>query len=99
MIPELLKVKRHEENLHRGLGVYSLKENGYRIQLSSQVEVKVKQDGDLKQVEYHTPLGMVSVTEAITEEMRKAGASITWLQREPSRGWRTTGCFPLSSTI
>ncbi|MGA8573923.1 MAG: B12-binding domain-containing protein [Desulfobaccales bacterium] len=80
VIPELLKVKRHEENLHRGLGVYSLKENGYRIQLSSQIEVKVKQDGDLKRVEYHTPLGVVSVTEAITEEMRKAGASITWLQ-------------------
>lgn len=81
VIPELLKVERAEENLHRGLGVYSLKENGYRIQLSSKVEVKVKQDGDLKQVEYHTPLGMVSVTEAITEEMRKAGASITWLQQ------------------
>jgi methylmalonyl-CoA mutase cobalamin-binding domain/chain len=80
VIPELLKVESPMENLHRGLGVYSLKENGYRLQLSAQVEVKVSQEGDVKRVEYHTPLGVASVAETITEEMRKAGASITWLK-------------------
>jgi corrinoid protein of di/trimethylamine methyltransferase len=81
VIPELLKVKSPEENVHRGLGVYSLKENGYRIRLSANVEVKVRQDGDLKYVEYHTPVGMVNVVETVTEEMKRAGASITWLQQ------------------
>ena len=32
VIPELLKVETPEENLHRGLGLYSLKENGYWIE-------------------------------------------------------------------
>ena len=81
VIPELLKVKDPEENVHRGLGVYSLKENGYRIKLSPNVEVKVRQEGDLKYVEYHTPVGMVNVVETVTEEMKRAGASITWLQQ------------------
>ena len=80
VIPELLKVETPEENLHRGLGLYSLKENGYRVEFSSNVEIRVQQEGDTKRVEYHTPIGMVSVMEVITEEMKSAGASITWLE-------------------
>jgi corrinoid protein of di/trimethylamine methyltransferase len=80
VIPELLTVDSPEENLHRGLGLYSLKENGYWVHFSPDVDVRVHQNGDTKRVEYHTPLGMVSVTEVITEEMRSAGASITWLE-------------------
>jgi len=80
VIPELLKVQNPEENMHRGLGVYSLKENGYRVHLSPNVEVKVSEDAGLKRVEYHTPIGVIGVVETVTEEMKKAGASITWLQ-------------------
>ena len=80
VIPELLKVDSPEENLHRGLGLYSLKENGYRVTFSSNVDVRVQQDGDIKRIEYHTPHGMISVVETITEEMKAAGASITWLE-------------------
>ena len=80
VIPELLKVENPEENLHRGLGLYSLKENGYWVEFSANVDVRVHQEGDTKRVEYHTPIGMVSVTEVITEEMKSAGASITWLE-------------------
>jgi hypothetical protein len=77
VFPALLKVETPEENLHRGLGLYSLKENGYRINFSSNVDIRVHQEGDTKRVEYHTPVGMVSVMEVITEEMKSAGASIT----------------------
>ena len=80
VIPELLKVDSPDENLHRGLGLYSLKENGYWIEFSSNVDIRVHQEGDTKRVEYHTPIGMVSVMEIITEEMKSAGASITWLE-------------------
>jgi corrinoid protein of di/trimethylamine methyltransferase len=80
VIPELLKVESPEENMHRGLGLYSLKENGYQITFSSNVDIRSHQDGDSKLVEYHTPVGMVSVKEVITDEMKSAGASITWLE-------------------
>ena len=80
VIPELLKVQSPEENMHRGLGLYSLKENGYKIQFSANIDIRVHQEENSKLVEYHTPVGMVSVKEVITEEMKSAGASITWLE-------------------
>jgi len=80
VVPELLKVEDPEENIHRGIGLYSLKENGYWITFSPNVDVRVKREGDATHVEYHTPVGVIRVTEIITEEMKKAGASITWLE-------------------
>ena len=80
VVPELLKVDSPEENLHRGLGLYSLKENGYRVTFSANVDVRVQEDADIKRIEYHTPIGTVRVVETITEEMKAAGASITWLE-------------------
>ena len=80
VVPELLKVDDPEENIHRGIGLYSLKENGYWITFSPNVDVQVKREGDTTHIAYHTPIGKVSVTEVITEEMKKAGASITWLE-------------------
>ena len=80
VVPELLKVDDPEENIHRGIGLYSLKENGYWITFSPNVDVRVKREGDSTRVEYHTPIGVIRVREIITEEMKKAGASITWLE-------------------
>lgn len=80
VVPELLKVETPEENMHRGLGLYSLKENGYRVTFSPDIDIRVQQKGDSKKVEYHSPVGMVSVKEVITDEMKSAGASITWLE-------------------
>jgi len=80
VIPELLKVRTPEDNVYRGLGLYSLRECGYRIRLSTNVQVKVQRSEGSTRVEYHTPVGVISVTEVITEEMRRAGASITWIQ-------------------
>lgn len=80
VVPELLKVEDPEVNRYRGIGLYGLRENGYRIRFSPNVEVKVERTSDSMRVEYHTPLGVVSTTEIVTEEMRMAGASITWLK-------------------
>lgn len=88
IIPELLKVRTPEDNVHRGLGLYSLKENGYRIRFSPNVDVSVSRAADSIQVEYHTPVGTISVTEVITDEMRKAGASITWVQERAIKSVR-----------
>jgi len=84
VIPELLEVVDPIENVTRGIGLYSLKENGYRINFSPNVRIEIKKtrqgDEEATRVEYHTPKGMVSTKEVINEEMRNAGVSITWVQ-------------------
>ena len=84
VIPELLEVTDPQENLTRGIGLYSLKENGYRINFSPNVKLDVTRtrsgDEEATRVEYHTPVGVVSTQEVINEEMRNAGVSITWVQ-------------------
>ncbi|MCU0539009.1 MAG: cobalamin-dependent protein [Desulfobacterales bacterium] len=84
VIPELLEVVDPQENVTRGIGLYSLKENGYRIRFSPNVRLEViksrREDEEATRVEYHTPQGVVSTTEVINEEMRRAGVSITWVK-------------------
>jgi corrinoid protein of di/trimethylamine methyltransferase len=84
VIPELLEVVDFQENLTRGIGLYSLKENGYRINFSPNVKLEAQKtrrgDEEATRVEYHTAQGVVSTKEVINEEMRNAGVSITWVQ-------------------
>ncbi len=80
IVPEYLKVRKPEHSLHRAIGIYSLKELVFRCKFSSDVEIKVNRERDVTHVEYHTPVGMVSTATIYTEEMRKAGASITWVK-------------------
>jgi corrinoid protein of di/trimethylamine methyltransferase len=86
VVPELLQVEKEEENLNRAIGLYGLKENGYRITFSPNVEIRVERTPDSVRVEYHTPVGVVSTREVITEEMRRAGASITWIDERAIKG-------------
>lgn len=87
MIPEYLKPERPEDIIHRAIGLYRLKEFPYDFEFSSDVEINIenKEDGDetMTHVEYHTPQGMISVRHGYTAEMKKSGASITWV-REPA---------------
>jgi len=80
IVPEFLRIRRPEDNLHRALGIYSLKELTFSYNFSSDIEIKVRHEGDSSHVEYHTPLGMVSTTTTYTKEMRSSGASITWIE-------------------
>jgi corrinoid protein of di/trimethylamine methyltransferase len=84
VIPELLEVVDPQENATRGIGLYGLKENGYKITFSPNVKLEVNKirrgDEEATRVEYHTPKGVVSTQEVINEEMRQAGVSITWVQ-------------------
>lgn len=79
VVPEFLKVRRPEDNLHRALGLYSLKEMVFEFEFSSSVEIEVHRDGDYTRVTYHTPVGDVSTRTMYSDEMRKSGASITWI--------------------
>jgi corrinoid protein of di/trimethylamine methyltransferase len=84
VIPELLEVVDPLENVTRGIGLYSLKENGYKINFSPNVHLEIAKtcqaDEEATRVEYHTPKGVVSTKEVINAEMRNAGVSITWVQ-------------------
>lgn len=84
MIPEYLKPENPEDIVHRAIGLYRLKEFPYDFEFSSDVDINVEyeEDGDeyMTYVEYHTPVGMVWVRHGYTAEMRKSGASITWVK-------------------
>lgn len=68
--PEFLKAHSPEDNLHRAIGVYSLKKTVYTHRVSPEIEIRVKREGNATRVEYQTPVGMVTTT--TLPEMRKA---------------------------
>jgi hypothetical protein len=78
IVPEFLKVRSPEDNIDRGLGIYRLSGMAYRSELLG-VEREVKKEGDFTYVTYRTPVGSVSCKILYSEEMKRAGASITWM--------------------
>ena len=78
VVPEFLKVRTPEDNIDRGLGVYRLWGMAYRPELVG-VEREFRKEGDYTHVTYHTPLGSVSCKILYSDEMKRAGASITWI--------------------
>ena len=93
IVPEFLNVRSPEDNIDRGLGVYRLPGMAYRPELVG-VDRKVRKERDTTAVTYHTPVGSVSCKILYNEEMKRAGASITWITehviKEP-RDYRTVG--------
>jgi methanogenic corrinoid protein MtbC1 len=62
--------------LHRGIGLYRTRDALVDFVFPRDVELRVRLEGDLTRVEYHTPVGMVSATVQYTEQMRRLGISI-----------------------
>lgn len=92
-VPEFLKVRTPDDTIDRGLGLYRLWGMAYRAELIG-VDREVKKEGDATLVTYHTPVGSVSCKTVYTAEMKRAGASITWISepviKEP-KDYRTVG--------
>jgi corrinoid protein of di/trimethylamine methyltransferase len=86
MVPEYLKPRRPEDSIHRGIGIFSVKELVFKCKFHSDIEIKVRREGGSTCVEYHTPVGRVSTKTVYTDEMRKAGASITWVDEHAIKG-------------
>ncbi len=93
VVPEFLKVRTPEDNIDRGLGVYRLWGMAYRPDLVG-VDRQVKREGDITEVAYHTPVGSVSCKILYSDQMKRAGASITWISepliKEP-KDYRVVG--------
>lgn len=90
IVPEFSHPEKPEDAIHRGIGLYNLKEYPYTFEFSSDVDIRVtpdNRDGDeMTHVEYHTPAGKVSVVHGFTKEMKKAGASISWVKKHAING-------------
>jgi corrinoid protein of di/trimethylamine methyltransferase len=90
IVPEYLKPEKAEDIHHRGIGLYDLKEFAYTFEFSSDVDIRVnlEENADelMTHVEYHTPVGMVSVRHGLTSEMKKSGASISWVKEHAIKG-------------
>lgn len=79
VVPEFLQVERPEDSIHRALGLYRLKEIVFDLEFAPQIGIDVARDGDYTRVTYHTPVGEVSTRTMYSAEMRRAGASVTWI--------------------
>jgi hypothetical protein len=93
IVPEFLKVRSPEDNIDRGIGVYRLWGMAYRPELVG-IEREVEKEGDFTRMTYHTPIGSVSCKILYSDEMKRAGASITWISehvlKEP-KDYRVVG--------
>jgi len=66
--------------LHRAIGVYALKEQVFKFVFSPRIDIRTKQEGDRTIIEYHTPKGMVRTCKVYSEEMKRGGVSIAWVE-------------------
>jgi len=84
VVPEFLKPDKPEDIIHRGIGLYRLKEFPYDFEFSSEIKIEVdyleSDDESMTHITYHTAVGSISVTHGVTAEMKKSGASISWVK-------------------
>ena len=80
MVPNFADVSGPDDVLHRSIGLFNFKQSVYGWRFSDDIEVRVKDNEGQQIVEYHTPLGMARTVGGLTEEMKKAGASLGWVQ-------------------
>jgi hypothetical protein len=78
VVPDFSDARTPDDIADRGLGVFRLKGMAYETRLR-EAEREVNHEGDATRVTYHTPVGEVSCAFSFTEEMRRAGATISWL--------------------
>ena len=90
IIPEFSRPEKPEDATHLGIGLYNLKEYPCDFEFSSDTKIEViaeNKDGDeMMRVRYFTPVGQVSVVHGFTAEMKKAGASISWIKEHAIKG-------------
>ena len=80
MVPGFADVSGAEDALHRALGLFNFKQSAYRFALGGGVDVEVRDVGGQHRVEYHTPLGTARTIGGLTDEMKRAGVSLGWVE-------------------
>ncbi len=80
MVPNFADVSGAEDALHRSLGLFNFKQSAYRFELGGGVECRVGELDGQHVVEYDTPLGSARTIGGLTDEMKRAGASLGWVE-------------------
>jgi methylmalonyl-CoA mutase cobalamin-binding domain/chain len=80
MVPNFSDVSGPEDALHRSLGLFNFRQSAYRFRLGGGVEVTAGEADGQHVVEYHTPRGSARTIGGLTEEMKRAGVSLGWVQ-------------------
>ncbi len=90
IVPEFDKPAKPEDTLHRGIGLYRLKEYLFDFAFSDDVEITVKEEfseeEDMTRVTYYTPKGQLEVLHGFTKELKEAGSSISWIKEHAIKG-------------
>lgn len=86
VVPDFLEPETAGDIIHRGIGLVRLKEFTYDFKFSADIDIRSEGDIDHMRVVYTTPVGSVSVTHGYTEEMKKAGVSVPWIQEHAIKG-------------
>ena len=79
VVPNFLEVSTPEDTADRCLGLCRVPQMPFTVRLR-EVEREVRVNGDTTHVTYHTPAGSVSCAFTYTQEMKEAGASISWIK-------------------
>ncbi len=80
IVPDYLRPEEPDGMYDRGLGVYRLPMVPYRAEFRG-VERMVEEDDGRTKATYRTPKGKVTVEWEFTPDMRRAGASISWMRK------------------
>ena len=78
VVPDFIRPEEPSQMFDRGIGIYNLPQVPYHVKLKK-VERTVLQDDYTTTVTYKTPKGTLRVRYELTEEMRNAGATISWV--------------------
>ena len=85
VIPDFIRPENPMQMADRGIGLYNLPQAPYRVSLRK-VGRTVAYDGQTTTVTYRTPKGSVRVGFEMTEDMKKSGATISWITEHALKG-------------
>lgn len=85
VVPDFQDLRSPEDDIDRALGIYNLHTMPCRTVLEN-VRRNVCMEGDRTFVEYVTPLGSIHTTVLYDETMKKAGITITHIERHAFSG-------------
>jgi len=80
MVPNFADVTSEDDILHRAIGLFNFRQSAYGWRFAPDVEVLVEKEGGRQTVTYRTPRGSVRTVGGLTEEARRAGSSLGWVQ-------------------
>lgn len=87
VVPDFRDFRRPEDDLDRGLGIFNLRTMPYRTVLEN-VGRSARIEGDRTVVDYQTPFGSVQTAVLYDEAMRRAGITISHVERPPFQSER-----------